>query len=247
MLLQNRVAIITGAGRGIGRAIAIQLAQEGADLALFSFTAANVGSAAAEVQEKTGRRVIAVQGDVASAGDVQRLFDETMQAFGRVDILINNAGITRDNLLMRMSEGDWDTVLDSNLKGAFLCTKAASRIMLKQKSGRIINITSVIGIAGNAGQANYAASKGGLIALTKSTAKELGSRGITVNAIAPGYIITSMTDALPEEIRDEMKKRIPLGRLGQPEDIAKVALFLSSDYASYMTGQVVTVDGGMFM
>lgn len=247
MLLENRVAVITGAGRGIGRAIALQLSQEGADLALLSYTAANVESAAAEVREKTGRRVIAIQGDVASARDVQRLFDETMQAFGRVDILINNAGITRDNLLLRMSEGDWDAVLDSNLKGAFLCTKAASRIMLKQKSGRIINITSVIGIAGNAGQANYAASKGGLIALTKSTAKELGSRGITVNAIAPGYIVTSMTDALPEEVREEMKRHIPLGRLGQPEDVAKVALFLASDHSSYMTGQVVTVDGGMLM
>jgi 3-oxoacyl-[acyl-carrier protein] reductase len=245
--LEGRVAVVTGAGRGIGRAIALALAEEGADVALMSFTAQNAQAAAAVVREKTGRRVIGLSGSVAVVEDVERLFGETVREFGRVDILINNAGITRDGLLLRMSEADWDAVLDTNLKGAFLCSKAAAKIMLKQKSGRIVNITSVMGIVGNAGQANYAASKAGLIALTKSTARELGSRGITVNAVAPGFIETDMTAALPAELREQSKKQIPLGRLGTPQDVARVALFLCTDDAAYITGQVITVDGGLFM
>lgn len=247
MKLEGRVAVVTGAGRGIGRAIALALAEEGAHVALMSFTARNAQAAAAEVREKTGRRAIGLAGSVAAAEDVDRLFGETLREFGRVDILINNAGITRDGLLLRMSEADWDAVLDTNLKGAFLCSKAAAKIMLKQKSGRIVNITSVMGIVGNAGQANYAASKAGLIALTKSAAKELGSRGITVNAVAPGFIETDMTAALPEALREQSKKQIPLGRLGTPQDVARVALFLCTDDAAYITGQVITVDGGLFM
>lgn len=247
MALIGRVALITGAGRGIGRAVALALAADGADVALASYTARNAESAAAEVREKTGRRALAVQADVGVAADVERLFAQAIDAFGRVDILVNNAGVTRDNLILRMSEEDWDAVLDTNLKGAFLCTRAASRIMLRQKSGKIINITSVMGLVGNAGQANYAASKAGLIGLTKSSAKELGSRGITVNAVAPGFIQTDMTDALSAEIREQVKKQIPLARLGVPEDVARVVRFLASDEAAYITGQVIRVDGGLFM
>jgi 3-oxoacyl-[acyl-carrier protein] reductase len=247
MALTGRIALITGAGRGIGRAAALALAADGADVVLVSYTALNAESAAAEVQEKTGRRTLAVQADVGVAADVERLFAQAMEAFGRVDILVNNAGITRDNLLLRMSETDWDAVVDTNLKGAFLCTRAAGRIMLRQKFGRIINITSIMGLIGNAGQANYAASKAGLIGLTKSSAKELGSRGITVNAIAPGYIQTDMTDALSAEIREQIRKQIPLGRLGVPEDVAQVVRFLASEEAAYITGQVIRVDGGLFM
>lgn len=250
MKLDGRVAVITGAGRGgrgIGRSIALALAQEGADIVINSFTAANAEAVAAEVRDTTGRRAIAVPGSVADPVDVERLFKETMETFGRVDILVNNAGITRDNLLLRMSEEDWDAVVDTNLKGAFLCTKAVARIMLKQKSGKIVNVSSVVGLAGNAGQANYSASKGGMIALTKTTARELGSRGICVNAVAPGFIDTVMTDALPEEQREQMKKQIPLARLGTSEDIARATLFLCTDDSAYITGQVLTVDGGMFM
>lgn len=247
MRLEGKIALITGAGRGIGRAVALALATDGADVALASYTAQNAESAAAEIKQKTGRRVLAVQADVGVAADVERLFTQVIDAFGRVDILVNNAGITRDNLILRMSEEDWDAVLNTNLKGAFLCTRAAGRIMLRQKSGRIINITSVVGLIGNAGQANYAASKAGLIGLTKSTAKELGSRGITVNAIAPGFIQTDMTDTLPAEVREQVKRQIPLARFGVPEDVARVVRFLASDDAGYITGQVIRVDGGLFM
>jgi 3-oxoacyl-[acyl-carrier protein] reductase len=250
MKLEGKVAIVTGAGRqgkGIGRSISLALAGEGADIVISDFVVENALAVAQEVQETTGRRTLAVQANVSVAADVERMVEETMSAFGRVDVLVNNAGITRDNLLMRMSEEEWDSVLDSNLKGAFLCTRAVTRIMLKQKSGKIVNVASVMGIVGNAGQANYSASKGGMIALTKSTAKELGSRGITANAVAPGFIQTAMTDVLKEELREQMLKQVPLARLGTPEDVAKVILFLSTDESSYVTGQVVSIDGGLFM
>lgn len=250
MKLEGKVAIVTGAGkggRGIGRSIALALASEGADVVITSFTEANALAVAQEVRETTGRRGVAIQGDVAKAEDVERLFRETMAEFGRVDILVNNAGMTRDGLILRMTEQDWDAVLDSNLKGAFLCCKAAARVMLKQKSGKMVNVSSVVGIAGNAGQANYSASKGGMNALTKTLAKELGSRGITVNAVAPGFIETAMTDALPEENREQMKKQVPLGRLGSPDDVARAVLFLCTDDSAYITGQILTVDGGLFM
>ena len=250
MKLEGKLAIVTGAGRGgrgIGRSVALALAGEGADVVITSFTEANAEAVAQEVREKTGRRAVAIQGDVAKAEDVERLFSETMKQFGRVDILVNNAGITRDGLILRMSEQDWDAVLDSNLKGAFLCCKAAARVMLKQKSGKMVNVSSVVGIAGNAGQANYSASKGGMNALTKTLAKELGSRGITVNAVAPGFIETAMTDSLPEDNREQMKKQVPLGRLGSPDDVARAVLFLSTDDSAYITGQILTVDGGLFM
>src|SRR5947207_412458 len=225
MRLLDKVAVITGAGRGgrgIGRSIALALSGEGADIVITDFVPENAEMVAAEVTDSTGRRAIALQGNVAVAADVERMFDETMKEFGRIDILVNNAGITKDNLLMRMSEEDWDAVVDINLKGTFLCTKAVSRIMLKQKSGKIVNIASVMGIVGNAGQANYSASKAGIIAVTTTTAKELGSRGITANAVAPGFIQTVTTDALPQELRDQMMKQVPLARLGAPEDVARV-------------------------
>ena len=250
MKLEGKVAVVTGAGRsgkGIGRSISLALAAEGADIVISDYVAENAELVAAEVIEKTSRRAIAVQGNVAVWDDVERMFHEAIAAFGHVDILINNAGITRDALIMRMSEDDWDAVVDINLKGTFLCTKAATKLFLKQKSGKIVNVASVMGIVGNAGQANYSASKGGIIALTKTTAKELGSRGITVNAVAPGFIQTVMTDALPEELREQMKKQVPLARLGTPEDVAKVALFLSTDDSAYVTGQVISIDGGLFM
>src|SRR5262249_34401199 len=211
------------------------------------FVPENAEAVAAEVRGETGRKALAVTGNVAVWADVERMFDQAIKEFGQVDILINNAGITRDALIMRMSEEDWDAVVDSNLKGTFLCTKAVSRIMLKQKYGRIVNIASVMGLVGNAGQANYSSSKAGIIALTKTTAKELGSRGITANAVAPGFIQTVMTDSLPEELRAQMLKQVPLARLGTAEDVAQVVLFLASDDSSYVTGQVISIDGGLFM
>ena len=250
MKLEGKVAVVTGAGRGgrgIGRSIALALAGEGADIVISDFVVENADAVAAEIRETTGRRALAVQGNVAVWDDVERMFAETMKEFGRVDVLVNNAGITKDNLIMRMSIEDWDAVIDCNLKGTFLCTKAVTRIMLKQKSGKIVNTASVMGIVGNAGQANYSASKGGIIALTKTTAKELGSRGITVNAVAPGFIQTMMTDALPEEMRETMKQQVPLSRLGTADDVARVVLFLSTDDSAYVTGQVISIDGGLFM
>jgi 3-oxoacyl-[acyl-carrier protein] reductase len=244
--LANQIAVVTGAGRGIGRAVALKLAAEGADVVCVSRTTENSEKAAAEVRA-LGRRAWAHALDVADGPAVQAEAEKILAAVGRVDILVNNAGVTRDGLMMRMSEADWDTVLDTNLKGAFLFTKAFSRGLLKQRSGRIINVASVIGLIGNAGQCNYAASKAGLIGFTKSAAREFASRGVTVNAVAPGFIETDMTSGLKDQVREEVLKTIPLGSFGQPDDIAGAVLFLSGPAARWITGQVLTVDGGMVM
>jgi 3-oxoacyl-[acyl-carrier protein] reductase len=244
--LANQIALVTGAGRGIGRAIALKFAAEGADIACVSRTAANAEQVAGEVRA-LGRRAWAYAVDVADGAAVNEAVEKILAEAGRVDILVNNAGVTRDGLLVRMSEADWDTVLDTNLKGAFLVTKALTRAFMKQRSGRIINISSIVGLMGNAGQCNYSASKAALLGLTKSAARELGSRGVLVNAIAPGFIETDMTSGLKEETKAAMLKSIPLGMLGQPEDIADAALFLAGPTSRYITGQVLTVDGGMVM
>jgi 3-oxoacyl-[acyl-carrier protein] reductase len=245
MRLAHEVAIVTGAARGIGKSIAMALSKEGASVVL-SDIMEEVHKTAAEIGE-SGGKAVAVVGNVTKFPDCEAIVDMAIQTFGKIDILVNNAGITRDNLVLRMSEEDWDAVLNINLKGAFLCTKAAIKPMIKQRSGKIINIASVIGLMGNAGQANYAASKGGVISLTKSMAKELGSRHIRVNAIAPGFIESKMTDAMSEEAKNSLFKGIPLGTLGKPEYVADAVVFLASSAASYITGQVLNVDGGMVM
>jgi 3-oxoacyl-[acyl-carrier protein] reductase len=244
--LANQIAVVTGAGRGIGRAIALKFAAEGADVVCVSRTAENSEKVAVEIRS-LGRKAWAYAVDVADSAAVTTVGERILTDAGRVDILVNNAGITRDGLLMRMPEADWDAVLNTNLKGAFSFTKAFSRAFIKQRSGRIINVASVIGLIGNAGQCNYSASKAGLIGFTKSVARELASRGITVNALAPGFIETDMTAVLNEEMRAELLKKIPLNSFGQAEDIASAALFLASPAARYITGQVLTVDGGMVM
>lgn len=244
--LASQIAVVTGAGRGIGRAIALKFAAEGADVACVSRTQENSEKVAAEVRA-LGRRAWAIAVDVADGVAVAAAAEKILAEAGRVDILVNNAGVTRDGLLMRMSEADWDTVLNTNLRGAFLFTKAFTRFFVKQRSGRIINVASVIGLIGNAGQANYAASKAGLIGFTKSVARELASRGVTVNALAPGFIETDMTSVLNADIRQAVLKTIPLNTFGQAEDIANAALFLASPGARYVTGQVLAVDGGMVM
>lgn len=244
--LENQIAVVTGAGRGIGRAIALKFANEGADVVCVSRTAENSEKVAAEVRA-LGRKAWAHAVDVADAGAVAASAEKILADCGKVDILVNNAGVTKDGLLMRMSDTDWDAVLDTNLKGAFLFTKAFTRAFVKQRAGRIINVSSIIGLIGNAGQANYAASKAGLIGFTQSVAKELGSRNITVNALAPGFIETDMTSGLSAEMKTEILKKIPLNSLGQAEDIASAALFLAGAGARYITGQVLTVDGGMVM
>ena len=244
--LANQVAVVTGAGRGIGQAIAVKLAAAGADIACVDLKL----EFCAETVQKTqalGRKAWPFEANVADAASVQAAADQILAAAGKVDILVNNAGITKDGLLMRMSEADWDAVLDINLKGTFLFTKAFSRTFLKQHSGRIINIASVIGLIGNAGQCNYGASKAGVIGFTKSAARELASRSVTVNAVAPGFIETAMTAKISPEAREALLKQIPLGSLGQPEDIAHAVLFLASPGARYITGQVLPVDGGMAM
>jgi 3-oxoacyl-[acyl-carrier protein] reductase len=244
--LINQVAVVTGAGRGIGRAIALKFAAAGADVACVSRTAGNAEKVAAEVRA-LNRKAWAYAVDIADSKAVVEAGARILTDAGRVDILVNNAGVTRDGLIMRMSEEDWDLVLNTNLKGAFSFTKAFSRALIKQRSGRIINIASIIGLIGNAGQCNYAASKAALIGFTKSVARELASRGITVNALAPGFIETDMTAALDEKMRAELLNKIPLNCLGQPDDIAEAALFLAGPAARYITGQVLTVDGGMVM
>jgi 3-oxoacyl-[acyl-carrier protein] reductase len=244
--LENQIAVVTGAGRGIGRAIALKFAAEGADVVCVSRTQENSEKVAAEIRA-LGRKAWAHAVDVADATAVNATAEKILVECGRVDILVNNAGVTRDNLLMRMSDAEWDTVLDTNLKGAFLVTKAFSRALIKQRSGRIINVASVIGLIGNAGQCNYAASKAGLIGFNKSVARELASRGITANVLAPGFIETDMTAGLKEELRAGVLKQIPLGSFGQPDDIANAAVFLASPAARYITGQVLAVDGGMVM
>ena len=244
--LTNQIAVVTGAGRGIGRAIALKFAGEGADVACVSRTQENSEKVAGEIRA-LGRKAWAHAVDVADAAAVNVAAGKILAECGRVDILVNNAGVTRDDLLMRMSEADWDAVLDTNLKGAFLFTKAFSRALLKQRSGRIINVASVVGLIGNAGQCNYVASKSGLIGFSKSVARELASRGITVNVLAPGFIETDMTAVLNEDLRANVLKQIPLGSFGQPDDIAGAAVFLAGPTARYITGQVLAVDGGMVM
>jgi 3-oxoacyl-[acyl-carrier protein] reductase len=244
--LANQIAVVTGAGRGIGRAIALKFAAAGAGVICCSRTAENAEKVAAEVRA-LGRQAWACPVDMADGPSVEAAAEKMLAAAGRIDILVNNAGVTRDGLLMRMSAEDWDTVLNTNLRGAFLLTKALTRAFVKQRSGRIINVASISGLVGNAGQCNYAASKAALIGLTKSLARELASRSITVNALAPGFIETDMTAVLAQPLREELLKRIPLNRFGQPEDIAEAALFLAGPGARYITGQVLTVDGGMVM
>jgi 3-oxoacyl-[acyl-carrier protein] reductase len=244
--LDNQIAVVTGAGRGIGRAIALKFASEGADVVCVSRTAENSEKVAGEIRA-LGRKAWAHAVDIADSNAVHVAAEKILTDCGKVHILVNNAGVTRDALIMRMSEADWDSVVNTNLKGAFLVTKAFCRTMIKQRSGRIINISSVIGLIGNAGQCNYAASKAGLIGFTQSAAREMASRGITVNALAPGFIETDMTSLLSEDVRKELLKRIPLNSFGQPDDIANAALFLAGPAARYITGQVLTVDGGMVM
>ncbi|MGC9931402.1 3-oxoacyl-[acyl-carrier-protein] reductase [Priestia aryabhattai] len=246
-MLQGKVAVVTGASRGIGRAVAIELGKLDAKVVVnYSGSEAKALEVVDEIKG-LGTDAIAVQANVAESDSVQAMIKEAISTFGSVDILVNNAGITRDNLLMRMKEDEWDDVINTNLKGVFLCTKAVTRQMMKQRAGRIINISSIVGVSGNAGQANYVAAKSGVIGLTKTTAKELASRNITVNAVAPGFIATDMTDKLNEEVQAEMLKQIPLASFGQPEDVANAVAFLASDASRYITGQTIHVDGGMVM
>jgi len=247
MRFENQVAIVTGAGRGIGHAITLRLASEGARVACISRTEANAKKAAEQINGTQPNAARAYAIDVASHAVVQKLGTQILEDFGKIDILVNNAGVTRDGLSMRMSMEDWDTVINTNLKGAFNFVQAVQRPMIKQRSGRIINISSVIGLIGNAGQTNYAASKAGLIGFTKSLARELASRNITVNAVAPGFITTDMTAGLADDIKKAIEERIPLGKTGQPEDVASAVAFLASAEANYITGQVLCVDGGMVM
>lgn len=244
--MQGKVALVTGGARGIGKSICEALARSGCDVVVSDIDG-DGAKATAKLLEATGVRALGVKANVASAEDVETMVKETLTAFGRLDILVNNAGITRDNLLMRMSEADWDLVIQINLKGAFLCTKAVIRPMMKQRSGKIINVASVIGRMGNAGQANYAASKAGLIGLTRSTAKEVASRNIQVNAVAPGFIQTEMTHVLDQEVIDNYLKSIPANRAGSPEDVANVIHFLASPASDYVTGQVINIDGGLLI
>ncbi|WNB90434.1 3-oxoacyl-[acyl-carrier-protein] reductase [Bacillus sp. NEB1478] len=246
-MLTNKSVLVTGASRGIGRAIALYFAKQGAKVAVnYSGSEEKANEVVAEIKENGGT-AFSIKADISSSDDVANMIKTVIDEFGSLDVLVNNAGITRDNLLMRMKEEDWDAVINTNLKGVFLTTKAVTRQMMKQRNGRIINIASIVGVSGNAGQANYVAAKAGVIGLTKTTAKELSSRGITVNAIAPGFIETDMTGKLEEGIKEDMLRNIPLARFGQPDDIAAAAAFLASDQSSYITGQTLHVDGGMVM
>ena len=245
-MLNDKVAIITGASRGIGRSVALTLAEQGAKVVASARNADALASLVEEIKGKGGEAV-AVVGDVANSADAGRLVDEAVAAFGTVDILINNAGITRDGLIVRMKDEDWDAVLETNLKGAFFCTRAVLKVMSKKKVGRVINISSVVGEMGNAGQANYCASKAGLLGLTKSVAREMGRRNITVNAITPGFIVTDMTDDMSDKAKEQLTSQIPLGTMGTVDDISHAVVFLASDQARYITGQVLGVNGGMYM
>ena len=247
MNLTGKVALVTGASRGIGQATAVELAKAGADIIVNYIGSETVAQEAVDKIEALGRKALKIKADVSNADEVQAMVEEAHAAFGHIDILVNNAGITRDGLLIRMKDSDWDDVLNINLKGVYLVSKAVAKIMVKQRAGRIINMTSVSGVTGNVGQANYAAAKAGVIGFTKTCAKELAARGITVNAVAPGFIETAMTDVLPEKIKEGIAATVPFGRMGQPEEIASVVTFLASDFASYITGQVLNVDGGMVM
>ncbi|MBD2862714.1 3-oxoacyl-[acyl-carrier-protein] reductase [Paenibacillus oceani] len=246
-MLEGKAALVTGASRGIGRAIALSLAEAGADVAVNYSGSEQAAEEVVRHIESLGRRAFKVKADVASSAQVEEMVKQVLDQFGKLDILVNNAGITRDNLIMRMKEEEFDQVMNTNLKGVFNCIKAVTRPMMKQRSGKIINISSVVGVLGNAGQANYVAAKAGVIGLTKSAARELASRNIAVNAVAPGFIETDMTDKLTTEQREQMLQQIPAARLGKPEDIARVVRFLASDDAAYMTGQTIHVDGGMYM
>jgi 3-oxoacyl-[acyl-carrier protein] reductase len=246
MLLANHVAIITGGARGIGREMALLFAREGSDVALFDVNEPQLAATVQEL-EALGRRATGLRVDVTDAGAVEAAVAKVLDKLGRIDILINNAGITQDGLIVRMDETQWDRVLDINLKGTFLCTRAAAKVMLKARKGRIVSIASIVGLIGNPGQANYAASKAGIVGLTKSVARELASRGITCNAIAPGFIKTDMTERLPEDVKERLLEQIPLGTLGEPSDVAQAALFLVSDAARYITGHVLVVAGGLGM
>lgn len=246
MILKDKIALVTGAAQGIGKAIALRLANSGADLAIVDMNLEKTEDTVKEI-EKLGRKAIALKANVVNLKEAEAVMDDTVARLGAIHILVNNAGITRDALILRMKEEEWDAVIDVNLKGTFNCTKSAVKYMSKQRYGRIINIASIVGEMGNAGQANYSASKAGVIALAKTIAREFASRNITCNAIAPGFIETSMTQALPEKVREELAKQIPMGRLGAPEDVAEGVLFLVSDAANYITGQVLNINGGMYM
>ncbi|MGM9572367.1 MAG: 3-oxoacyl-[acyl-carrier-protein] reductase [bacterium] len=247
MNLTDKVALVTGASGGIGRSVSIALAKAGADVVInYSGNLAKAEEVQKEV-EALGRKAMVIKADISSADEVSAMMKAAVKSFGKIDILVNNAGITRDGSLLMMKEEDWDAVLNTNLKGVFLCTKTAAKLMLKKKYGRIINIASVVGLIGNAGQANYSAAKAGVIGLTKTSARELAARNITVNAVAPGFIQTKMTDVLPEEVKESMLSQVPLARLGTPDEVADAVLFLASDRASYITGQVISVNGGMVM
>ncbi|WP_077601134.1 3-oxoacyl-[acyl-carrier-protein] reductase [Oceanobacillus sojae] len=246
-MLQDQTAVVTGASRGIGRAIALELAKNGANVIVnYSGSEAKAEEVVGEIQA-LGVKAVKIQANVADEESVKQLMKQAVKEFGSIDILVNNAGITKDNLLMRMKEDEFDQVIQTNLKGTFLCTKAVSRQMMKQKSGRIINVASIVGVSGNPGQANYVAAKAGVIGLTKTTAKELASRNILVNAVAPGFISTDMTDQLSEEQQESLLQLVPLARLGKPEDVARVVRFLASKDANYITGQTIHIDGGMVM
>lgn len=246
-MLKGKCAVVTGAGRGIGKAVALKLASLGANVVINYRSSEEEALQVQKQVQELGVEAICVKGDISKIEEVENLVNTAKEKFGKIDIMVNNAGITKDTLIIRMSEDDFDKVIDVNLKGVFNCLKTIAPVMLRQKSGKIINLSSVVGISGNAGQVNYAASKAGVIGMTKSLAKELGSRGITVNAVAPGFIETDMTGVLSDKVKDEMKKAIPLKRAGKPEDVANVVSFLASENADYVTGQVIHVDGGMLM